>query len=86
MNKVPKQNKIFCGSGKKQNDSWITATINVEKIKDHIQEYKGVKFVRIDINIKDETDQYGKDVAITINEYNPKGKVEVMPKSGDLPF
>jgi len=60
---------IYCGSGKKQNNEWITASINMDKIEDHIQEYNGTRFVRININIKDEADQYGKDVSISINEY-----------------
>jgi len=91
---------IYCGSGKKQNDNWITATINIAKIKDHIEEYEGTKFVRLNINLKDEADKYGKDVSISINEYNPKlgaknkgtGRVDsayVAPEdtdSGDLPF
>ena len=63
---------IYCGSGKKQNDNWITATINIAKIKDHIEEYEGTKFVRLNINIKDSVDQYGKDVSISINQYDPK--------------
>ena len=83
--------KIFCGGGKTQGDRWIKATINVAKIKDHIQEYKGTKFVKIDINIKDEPDRYGKDVSITIDEWQPtkeEDQVEVKPDTNndDLPF
>ena len=48
---------IYCGSGKKQNETWLKATINIDKIKDHIEEFKGHKFVRLNINIKDETDE-----------------------------
>lgn len=72
---MSKQNKIFCGSGKRQNDKWITGTINVDKIKDYIEEFKGSRFVRISIELKDKPDQYGKDVSISINEYkkNEKG-------------
>lgn len=77
----------YCGSGKKQNDSWITATINLGKIdKKDIQEYRGTKFIKININIKDQPDQYGKDVAISLDEYK-KDRVEVTKdSSGDLPF
>ena len=38
---------VYCGSGKTQNERWIKATINIDKIKDHIEEYKGHKFFRI---------------------------------------
>ena len=79
---------IYCGSGKQQNKSWITATINIAKIKDYIQEYKGTKFVKININLKDEADKYGKDVSISIDEYKPKDKVDTADNkdSDDLPF
>lgn len=81
--------KTYCGSGKKQNETWIKASINIDKIKDHIQEFNGHKFVKININIKDEADMYGKDVAISIDEWKPEKEME-MPKvkesSNDLPF
>lgn len=60
---------IFCGSGKKQNDEWLTVSINVDKIQEHTFEYNGVRYVKLNINIKDQEDQYGKDVSVSINEY-----------------
>ncbi len=83
------EKKIYCGSGKKKSDTWLQASINLDKIKEHIQEYKGSKFIKININVKSEPDQYGKDVAISIDTWKPE------PKSGfthdntppnDLPF
>jgi hypothetical protein len=84
--------KIYCGSGKKRSENWITATINLAKFKDHVQEYKGHKFLKLNINILDEADKFGKDVQITINQF--KGKPEQMAGDGgnefkptnDLPF
>ena len=86
-----KEKTVYCGSGKTQNDKWMKATINVEKIKDHIEEFKGHKFVRININIKDEKDQYGKDVSISIDKWEPEQKEQVAKDSAedssdDLPF
>ncbi len=66
-----KEKTIYCGGGKKQNDTWIKASINVAKFKDHIQEYKGHKFIKLNINIKDELDQYGKDVSISVDTWQP---------------
>ena len=66
-----KKEIIYCGGGKKQNDTWLKATINVEKFKDHISEFKGTKFIKLNINIKDELDQYGKDVSISIDTWEP---------------
>ena len=68
-----KEKKIYCGSGKKQSENWIKATINVEKFREHIQEYNGTKFLKLNININDEPDQYGKDVSITIDTWQPSG-------------
>jgi len=89
--------KTYCGSGKKQSETWMKATINVDKIKDHIQEFKGSRFVKININLKEEADQYGKDVSISIDTWKPEKptqKKEEKPadsqikedKPDDLPF
>lgn len=68
--------KIEVGKGKKRNENWLTVTINPDKIKDHIQEYNGNKYVKLNINISDTPDQYGKDVKITIDTYKPETKNE----------
>ena len=78
------ESKIYCGSGKKRSENWITATINLAKFKDHVQEYKGHKFLKLNINILDEADKFGKDVQITINQF--KGKPEQMAGDGDNEF
>ena len=84
------EKKVYCGSGKKQSETWLTATINIDKIKDHIQEFKGHKFIKININIKDEINQYNKDVDISIDKWKPEPKVENSRPSfddgDDLPF
>lgn len=65
--------KVYCGSGKKKSENWISASINIDKIQEHIQEYNGTKFVRLNINIG-KPDQYGKDVSITIDTWKPEQK------------
>jgi len=83
------EKKVYCGSGKKQNEKWIKASINVDKFKDHIQEFKGHKFLRLNININDEPDQYGKDVSISIDTWQPEGQpqtTETVAEGDDLPF
>ena len=62
--------KIYCGSGKKKSETWLKATINPEILQKHIQEYNGKKYVKININIGD-TDKFGKDVQITIDTWQP---------------
>lgn len=88
------EKKIYCGSGKKKSDTWLQASINLDKIKEHIQEYKGSKFIKVNINVKSEPDQYGKDVSITIDTWKPdESKYKPNPNfihdntpANDLPF
>lgn len=75
---------IFCRSGKKQNDTWLKVTINPDKLRDHIQEYEGSRFIKLNINIKPEKDQYGKDVQITVDTWKPE-KQELKPEPKDYP-
>ena len=67
-----KEKKVYCGSGKKRTDNWAKATINIDKIKNHIEEYKGTKFVRVNINFEDKVNEYGKDVLISIDKWKPE--------------
>jgi hypothetical protein len=85
---MSKEKTVYCGSGKKQSDKWIKASINVDKFKDHIQEYKGHKFIKININIKDEADKFDKDVSISIDTWQPEEKKQSNDTSNDddLPF
>jgi len=86
-NNTMKNKKIYCGSGKKRSENWITATINLAKFKDHVQEYEGHKFLKLNINLLDEADKYGKDVQISINQYKPEVKeVKEVKSEDDLPF
>ena len=84
-----KEKTIYCGSGKTMNDKWLKVTINPTKIADYIQEYNGNKFIKLNINLKDEADQYGKDVSISVDTWKPDAeapKVESSNTSNDLPF
>jgi len=74
--------KIYCGSGKKKNDTWLKVTINPDKIKEHIQEFNGNRFVKLDVNIKPEPDQYGKDVSISVDTWQPEEKQDNNQQSG----
>lgn len=88
------EKKIYCGSGKKQSDTWLKVSINPDKLKDYIQEYQGSKFVKLNINIYDEPNEYGKDVSITIDTWKKdeginEGKnegINDVKNNDDLPF
>ena len=92
---MEKEKTIYCGSGKTMNDKWLKVTINPSKIKDYIQEFNGNKFIKLNINVKDEADQYGKNVAVSVDTYKPDTEKKAEPvkqesdsweSSDDLPF
>ena len=88
MNDKP---KVRLGNGKKRSASWLTAAICISDAEAHAYTYNGKKYVNVKVNIYDAPNEYGKDVAITLNEYK---KDEAIPKAnaftpepvGDLPF
>lgn len=79
-----KEKTIYCGSGKSMSNKWFKVTINPDKLKEHIQEYNGNRFIKLNINVKDEADQYGKDVSISVDTWQPEEKQE--STTNDLPF
>jgi hypothetical protein len=94
-----KQKSIYIGSGVKKGDGWLTSSLCLTDIpKEHIFEFQGKKYVKVNINVKDDLDQYGKDVSITVDTWKPDGSVQAKkapvaaPKAvvsndlDDLPF
>ena len=80
-----KEEIIYCGSGKVMNENWLKVTINPAKIAKYIEEYNGNKFVKLNINIKKEADQYGKNVSISVDTWKPEKK-QTEVQEDDLPF
>ena len=80
-----KEEIIYCGSGKVMSDNWLKVTINPAKIAKYIEEYNGNKFVKLNINIKKEADQYGKNVSISVDTWKPEKK-QTEVQEDDLPF
>jgi hypothetical protein len=67
-------NKIFCGSGKQKTSTWLKVTINPDKLMEYVQEYEGRRFVKLDINLLNEPNQFGKDIEVTIDTWKPDDK------------
>jgi cell shape-determining protein MreC len=61
--------KVRLGNGKKRSASWLTAAICLSDAEGHAYTYNGKKYVNLNINIYDQPNEYGKDVAITLNDY-----------------
>lgn len=78
------EKKIFVGSGKKKFDTLRAITLCLTDIpQEHIFEYNGKKYIRLNVNDKKEVDQYGKDIAVSVDTWQPEKKED--NKSG-LPF
>ena len=61
--------KIRLGNGKKRGPQWLTAAICISDAEAHAYTYNGKKYVNLNINIYDAPNEYGKDVAITLNDF-----------------
>ena len=83
---MEKEKKIYCGSGVKRSDNWLSVSINIDKIKDYIQEYNGSKFVKLNVNVNKEPNEYGKDVSISVDTWKPQEKTQSKHDNSDLPF
>ena len=85
------QKTIYIGNGKKQKDNWLKSSLCLSDIpKEHTFEFNGKTYVKVNINVKDEVDQYGKDVSITVDTWSPdKQPIEGISKEDNddgLPF
>lgn len=72
--------KIRLGNGKKKNPTWLKASICITDALQHAFEYDGKKYIKVDINIYDQPNQYGKDVSVFLDTYKPDQN-----KSADVP-
>ena len=69
------QNKIYIGQGKKQNDTWFKSSICLDELIKYVSDRavqpakNGKTYINVNINIKDQLDQYGNDVSLVIDTY-----------------
>jgi len=68
--------KIYCGSGKKKESQYGTfrsITINLTDLpKEHMFKYNDKTYIKLNVNDKREVDQYGKDLAVTVDTWKPE--------------
>jgi hypothetical protein len=74
--------KVKLGNGKKRSSSWITAAICLTDAKAYAYTYNGKEYVNLNINVFDKPNDFGKDVAITLNDY--KKEENLTPQVNDL--
>ncbi len=75
------EKKIYCGSGKKKSDTWLQVTVNPEKFAEHVQEFNGNKFIKLNINVLPEPDKYGKTISVSIDTWKPDGSKQAQPQT-----
>lgn len=75
--------RIYVGSGKQitgQYGTFRSITLNLSKLTDeHKFEYNGQVYIKLNVNDKDEVDDYGKDVNVSIDTWKPENK-QTQPK------
>ena len=76
------EKKIYCGSGKKKSDTWFQVTLNPEKFAEHVQEFNGSKFIKLNINVLPQPDKYGKTLSVSIDNWKPDGSKQAQPLTG----
>lgn len=80
-------NTIYVGNGKKQNDGWRKSSLCLSDIpQEHIFEFNGKKYIKLNINDKDQVDQFGKNVSISVDTWKPEQKQEGAQTDETLPF
>lgn len=73
---------IYIGNGVRKGDTWLTSSLCLSDIPaEHMFEFNGKKYIKVNINIKDEVDQFGKDVSITVDTWKPDAEKSSIPKS-----
>lgn len=95
------QKAVFLGSGRKRSDSWLTISVCLSDAEQFAKEYKGKRYLSLNVNMKATPDQYGKDVQVTLDQYKkdetrspqqpakiviPSNDFKINDDDGDLPF
>lgn len=82
------EKKIYVGSGKKSKDWARKISICLTDLpKDHIFEYKGKKYIKLEIVDRKEPDNYGKDISVSVDTWKPEKKEETQKDDSDgMPF
>jgi len=80
---------IYAGGGKQvtgQYGTFRAVTINLSDLpSEHIFEYNGKKYIKLNVSDKQEPDNYGKDVSVSVNTWKPeKEKTESSDSEGDF--
>tara|TARA_R100001530_G_scaffold62078_1_gene44709 strand:+ start:7739 stop:8011 length:273 start_codon:yes stop_codon:yes gene_type:complete len=86
---------LYLGSGKTvtgKHGEFFSISLNLNKVKENpqvVEEFKGTKYIRLNVSKKSEKDRYGKDVVVTWAQYKEETDSSVNNKEDNkvnLPF
>jgi hypothetical protein len=82
------EKKTFVGNGKKKFENLRSVSICLTDLaQEHIFEYNGKKYIKLNVHDKKEADQYGKDVNVSIDTWKPNTTAPISAGINDsLPF
>jgi len=84
------EEKIYVGSGTSKFDgNLVSCSICLSDLpSEHIFEYNGKKYIKLNVQKKKEADQYGKTHSVSVDTWKPEAKKaeKVEEESKDLPF
>ena len=89
---IMKTETIYCGNGKEvvfeDGSSIVNFSVALGKIKEHVYEYKGEKYINLTIaGNRDGENEYGKTHYVKVNTYKPEEKAaKATTSDDDLPF
>jgi len=80
--------KIYVGNGKENEQyGFVNFSVCLDDLpQEHINEYKGKKYINLTISKKKEVDAYGKTHAVSVNTWKPEGQTVTQEVNDDLPF
>ena len=83
--------KIYVGKGKAGKYGVKISVCLSDLPKEHINEYKGKKYINLEITEMKRPDDYGKTHTVTVDTWKPEAKKDdhsndIAPVDDDLPF
>ncbi len=64
--------KVYVGNGKVMKPNWVKISLQWEKLAEHVTEYNGKKYLRLNVNLLDEPDKYNNTASVTIDDFIPE--------------
>jgi exopolysaccharide biosynthesis predicted pyruvyltransferase EpsI len=77
MNNTP---KIYLGNAEKKNDGWYKGYLKISELKKIIEsKERNNNYIKININIREEADQYGNQMTISLDTWKPEKQENQTP-------